>query len=88
VTKTLDEKITMEKTLREIVAKIAETTPDFAADANLREELNVDSVRALEIVFEIERTFSVVIPEGRYGEVRTFDSLLKLVASLQNTVAA
>jgi acyl carrier protein len=42
---------TMEQTLRSIVAKIAETSRDFAPGANLREELNVDSVRALDIIF-------------------------------------
>jgi acyl carrier protein len=73
----------MEQTLREIVAKIAETTDDFASDASLLDDLEVDSVRALEVIFEIERTFSVKVPEGRYGEVRTFSDLLALVTSLK-----
>jgi acyl carrier protein len=73
----------MEQTLREIVAKIAETTNDFAIDANLRHDLEVDSVRALEVIFDIERTFSIKVPEGRYGEVRTFADLLALVTSLK-----
>ena len=78
----------MEKTLRDIVAKIAETSPDFAGDAKLRDELNVDSVRALEIVFEVERTFGVTVPEARYCEVRTFNSLLNLVATLKSSAVA
>ena len=73
----------MEHTLRNIVAKIAETTPEFASDANLRDDLNVDSVRALEIIFEIESAFGILIPEGRYGELRTFNKMLSLVASLK-----
>jgi acyl carrier protein len=73
----------MEQTLREIVAKIAETTNDFAIDANLRHDLEVDSVRALEVIFDIERTFSIKVPEGRYGEVRTFADLLALVTALK-----
>ena len=73
----------MEKTLREIVAKIAETKSDFAVDASLRDDLRVDSVRALEIMFEIEGTFSIKVPEGRYGELRTFADLMALVASLK-----
>ena len=73
----------MEQTLREIVAKIAETSNDFAPDASLLDDVGVDSVRALEVIFEIERTFSIKVPEGRYGEVRTFADLLALVTSLK-----
>ena len=74
----------MEQSLRDIVGKIAETTTTFPSSAKLRDELNVDSVRALEIVFEIEKVFGVPVPEDRYGEVRTFSDLLSLVASLKN----
>lgn len=73
-----------EDSLRKIVGKIAETTTDFPATAHLRDDLNVDSVRALEIVFEIEKVFSVPVPEDRYGEVRTFKDLLELVSSLKS----
>jgi acyl carrier protein len=73
----------MEQTLRNIVAKIAETTPDFDAGADFRDELNIDSVRALEIVFEIEKTLSIQVPEDRYAEVKNFNNLLKLVSSVK-----
>ncbi|HEY5283591.1 MAG TPA: acyl carrier protein [Polyangia bacterium] len=73
----------MESKLRNIVAKIAETAADFPPDATLRDDLNVDSVRALELVFEVEKDFSIKVPEGRYGEVRTFQDLVKLVTSIK-----
>jgi acyl carrier protein len=73
----------MEQTLRTIVSKIAESPADFAPTANLRDDLSVDSVRALELVFEVEREFSIKVPEGRYGEVRTFQDLVKLVDSIK-----
>jgi len=73
----------MEQTLRNIVAKIAEIPPDFDADASLREKLGVDSVRALEIVFEIERTLGVVVPEDGYAKVKCFNNLLALVQSVK-----
>jgi acyl carrier protein len=72
----------MEETLRNIVARIAETAPTFAPDANLRDELDVDSVRALEILFEIQRELGTKVPESRFGEVQTFKDLLNVVASL------
>ena len=72
----------MEEKLREIVARIGEIPKDFDASANLRDELNIDSFRAVEIVFEIERAFEVQVPGQRYGEVETFNDMLKLVSSL------
>jgi acyl carrier protein len=74
----------MEETLRTVVAKIAEITPDFAADAGLRDDLGVDSVRALELIFEIEKTLAVRVPDNRYGGVRTFKDLVALVSDLKN----
>jgi acyl carrier protein len=73
----------MDQTLRNLVAKIAETSADFPPDAHLRDDLNVDSVRALELIFEVEREFSIRVPEQRYGEVRTFADLVKVVGSLK-----
>jgi len=73
----------MEQTLRNIVAKIAEIPPDFDPQASFRDKLGVDSVRALEIVFEIEKTLGVVVPEDGYARVRCFDNLLTLVQSIQ-----
>jgi acyl carrier protein len=75
----------MDQTLRNLVAKIAETTPDFPPDAHLRDDLNVDSVRALELMFEVEKEFSIRVPEQRYGEVRTFADLVRVVGSLKGS---
>ena len=73
----------MEESLRKIIAKIAETSPDFSADADLREELDVDSHRAVELLFEIERTFDVKIPAERFDEMRSLNKAVALVKSLK-----
>ncbi|HVO20827.1 MAG TPA: acyl carrier protein [Anaeromyxobacter sp.] len=73
----------MEQTLRNIVAKIAEIPPDFDAQASFRDKLGVDSVRALEIVFEIEKTLGLVVPEDGYAKVKSFDNLLTLIQSIK-----
>jgi acyl carrier protein len=73
----------MEQTLRQIVAKIAETAPDFDAGASFRDALNIDSVRALEVVFEIEKVFKISVPEERYAEVKNFNDLFGLVSSIK-----
>src|SRR5579863_6572620 len=53
---TTHEGVTVEERLRQIIATIVETTPDFAADADLKEDLDLDSHRAVELVFEVEST--------------------------------
>lgn len=72
----------MEDKLREIVARIAETEASFTLDANLRDELDVDSVCALEILFEIQQDLEIKVPENRLGEVRTFGDLVRVVTSI------
>ncbi len=73
----------MEQTVRSIVARIAETNLDFDSNANLRDALGVDSVRSLEIVFELEKVLGVAVPEDRYAEVKTLNDIVKLVSSLK-----
>jgi acyl carrier protein len=75
----------MEQKLRQIIATIAEIAPDFPGTADLKEDLQVDSHRAVELVFEIERTFNIKIPDNRFGQMRTFDETLNLVKSLTDS---
>jgi acyl carrier protein len=77
----------MEDELRQIIAKIAETNADYSADADIREELGVDSHRAVELVFEIERVFDVKIPVKRFDELQTLRKATALVASLKGAAA-
>jgi acyl carrier protein len=77
----------MEQKLRQIIATIAEIAPDFPGTADLKEDLQVDSHRAVEMVFEIERTFNIRIPDDRFGEMKTFDGTLSLVKSLADAAA-
>jgi acyl carrier protein len=72
----------VEDKLREIVARIAETEASFTLDANLRDDLDVDSVCALEILFEIQQDLEIKVPENRLGEVRTFGDLVRVVTSI------
>lgn len=72
----------MEQTLRDIIARIAEVPSDFSADANLRDELDVDSFRSAEIAFEIERVFKTKVPDDAYAEAQTFSDILRLLTSI------
>ena len=74
----------VKKTMREIIAKIAETDLDFSADADLREELGVDSYRGVELSFEVERVFKVRIPPEGYEELRTLNRAVALITALKS----
>jgi acyl carrier protein len=74
----------MESALRQIIARVAETTnTEFSLDADLRNELDVDSHRAVELVFEIERHFGLSIPVDRLDELRTLRTSVALITSLK-----
>jgi acyl carrier protein len=78
----------MEETLRTIIAKIVETASDFDGDADLRNDLDLDSHRAVELVFEIERAFDVRVPDDGFAEMRTLNKTLRLVQRLKVAPAA
>jgi acyl carrier protein len=73
---------TLDASLREIVCRIGEVEPSFSGDADLTEDLSIDSFRAAEIVFEIERTLKIKLDDSSFGEVKTFADLVKLVRSV------
>ncbi len=72
----------MESTLREIVSRVAEVQPDFSADANLRDELDVASFRSAEISFEIERVFGIKVPDDKYALAQSLNDILRMLQSL------
>lgn len=72
----------MEDKLREIVSRIGEVPADFSAEASLTDDLQIDSFRAMEIMFEIEREFDVQMPADRYAELRNFNDMVKLVTEV------
>ncbi len=66
--------------LRAIIAEIAEIDDPsrITDDANLYQELGVDSMQALEIVLELEKRFNVAIPEAKLKEIKTFGDALRV----------
>lgn len=72
----------IETALRDIIATIAETDGDFPLEADLRDDLDLDSHRAVEMVFEIERVFAIRIPNDRHAQMRTLAGIMSVVATL------
>jgi acyl carrier protein len=70
------------QTVTGVVAEIAELGEDEIwqkRDADLFEELGLDSLLALEIVASLERKYRIQVPEERIVEVRTLAEAIRLV---------
>ena len=65
--------------LRAIVTEVAEL--DEVPDSAAFKDLGIDSMMAIEIVAEIERTYKIKIPEQELEQVTDLDSVTRLVAA-------
>ncbi|MGG4046134.1 MULTISPECIES: acyl carrier protein [Paenibacillus] len=65
--------------LKELIAAVIEID-EFADDDNFIEDLGVDSMVALEIVYEIEKKLKVVIPAKQIKEMETLNDVIRMVS--------
>ncbi|MBP1599419.1 MAG: acyl carrier protein [Acidobacteria bacterium] len=69
------------RTIAEITAeKLEKDVANIPPDARLREDLGVDSLTAVEIVWEIEEKFGMELPRELETSVRTVKDLVDFVA--------
>ena len=72
--------------VKEIFQKTLKVEPqrlDFGV--NLKEDLKLDSLDMIEVVYEVEERFDVQIPEERLKEITTFGQIVDgLEAALQS----
>lgn len=71
--------------VREIFAKTLKVEPErLVKGVNLKEDLKLDSLDMIEVVYEVEERFDVQIPEERLKEIVTFDQIVDgLFAALE-----
>ena len=65
--------------LRSIVAEVAEI--DEVPDDVPFKNLGIDSMMAIEIVAEFERTYKIKVPEDELAQIRDLNSIVELVES-------
>lgn len=65
--------------LREIITEVCEV--DEIPDETPFEDLGIDSMMAIEIVAEVERTYKLSIPEDELKEMTNFTRVYELVRS-------
>jgi acyl carrier protein len=75
----------LEKQMKELVAKTIGIVPDkLAGDADFARDLDVDSMKAIEITGAIEKTFRVIVPEEEIRKIRTLNQATALAKRLLN----
>ena len=71
--------LTLEKELREIIARITEIDPtSIGLESKFVEDLGMDSMMALEILAAMEKKYKIQIPEEKLAQLRTLKDTIKL----------
>jgi acyl carrier protein len=65
--------------LRSIVAEVAEI--DEVPDGTPFKDLGIDSMMAIEIISDVERTYKIKVPEDELTQIVDLDSVVTLVSS-------
>jgi acyl carrier protein len=67
----------LKEKLRAIVAEVAEI--DEVPDTELFKDLGIDSMMAIEIIAEVERTYAIKVPEDELTKITHLQSVVDLV---------
>ena len=71
--------LTLEKELREIIARITEIDPaGIKLESNFVEDLGMDSMMALEILAAMEKKYKIQVPEEKLGQLTNLKEAIKL----------
>lgn len=75
----------LEKQMKALVAKVIGITSDkLSGDADFARDLDVDSMKAIEITGAIEKTFKIIVPEEQIRKIRTLNQAIALAKQLLN----
>ena len=71
--------LTLEKELRDIIARIVEIEPaKITREANFVEDLGMDSMMALEILAAIEKKYKIQVPEDKLSQLKNLKETVKI----------
>jgi len=70
--------------VRRLIAAYLKIAPATIGEDSRLDELGLDSLGALELVFEIEEEFKIKVPDDRIPELRTVRAVCDGVETLRN----
>ncbi len=71
--------------VRTLIARYLKIAPETIGEDSSLEELGLDSLGALELVFEVEAEFDVKVPDERIPEFRTVRAVCDGIEALRAT---
>ena len=71
-----------EERVRAVIARVTKLDAGFSATADLFRDLGVKSIAALDLLLSLEEEFAVSIPDDKFGDARSVEKLVALVAEL------
>lgn len=75
----------MESIIKKIVSEVAEVDEaDFDENTELVDELNVDSMMALEIMTKLEKKFEIIIPENQLPNFTTVKEICNIIQKIKS----
>lgn len=75
----------LEEKVREVVARVIGIASDkLDPNADFARDLDVDSMKAIEITGAIEKTFKIIVPEEQIRKIRTLNQVILLAKQLLN----
>ena len=77
--------MSIEQEIMEVVAKrLKWNENDLSLESNLKEDLKADSIDSVEVLFEIEEMYDIVIEDELAADINTVGDIVNVVNSLQN----
>ena len=78
--------MSIEQEIMDVVAKrLKWNENDLSLESNLKEDLKADSIDSVEVLFEIEEMYDIVIEDELAEDINTVGDIVNVVNSLQNT---
>jgi acyl carrier protein len=67
----------------EIVSQVAELPLDFNINANMRDELDIDSFRRAELAFALEAKLGRTLPDEAFAAAETVGDIVAIIKALK-----
>jgi acyl carrier protein len=73
---------TLERVINAVAERASRDASEITPNTDVREDLGMDSLDAVELIMELEDEFGISIPSEKSGELKTVGEIAALVTSL------